>query len=72
MKRSEAITKAAEEFEKRSDAQQYKGYSYEGLAEEFLDIFEELGMLPPSTNVAIPHGYLEGVTTSEERNEWEK
>lgn len=42
MKKSEFIKKAALEFEERSNNQQYKGYSYEGLAEEFLSIFETM------------------------------
>lgn len=48
MKRSEFIKKAAEMFEEHSNNQQYKGYSHEGLAETFLEIVQELGMLPPS------------------------
>lgn len=47
MKRSEFIKKAAEMFEEHSNNQQYKGYSHEGLAETFLKIVEELGMLAP-------------------------
>ncbi len=49
MKKSEAILKAAQEFQERSDNQQYPGYSHEELAKEFLSIFEEIiGMLPPT------------------------
>ena len=48
MKRKDAIKKAAELFEEHSNNQQYKGYSHEGLAETFLDIFEkQIGMVPP-------------------------
>lgn len=50
MKRSEMIKKVAEMFEEHSNNQQYKGYSHKGLAETFLDIVEDLGMLPPTTN----------------------
>lgn len=47
MKRSEAIKLLAKMFEEHSNNQQYKGYSHEGLADTFLDLVAEIGMLPP-------------------------
>lgn len=56
MKRSEMIKKMAELFQEREYYQQYRGYSHEGLAEEFLRVVEELGMLPPARILTVRHG----------------